>query len=283
MADLRLSARLTYDGGHSSNRYEAANPQRLPPAQLQSRMMFTFNQALMVCWLTPQVWHEAALWHETNGAAETAQQLYRKALEVLPGSAALCLAYARFEESVGRLAEARALIEGLVAASPAPLNHIILMRFLRRTDGAAAARAAFAAARKAEGCTWHVYLAAAQLEYQLGGGLGGEGEPASASDADGATVAGRILALAFEKFECDPAFTLHYVRFLGGLNDVTNMRAVLERSLLAPRGALSAELWSAMLDVELRCGGAHFGARLRRASCAIILGESRRHLRGLPF
>ena len=35
--------------------YEASNPQRLDPIQLQTRMQFTFNQALMVCWFTPQV------------------------------------------------------------------------------------------------------------------------------------------------------------------------------------------------------------------------------------
>jgi hypothetical protein len=35
--------------------YEASNPQRLDPVQLQTRMQFTFNQALMVCWFTPQV------------------------------------------------------------------------------------------------------------------------------------------------------------------------------------------------------------------------------------
>ena len=35
--------------------YEAANPQRLPPSALQLRMQFVFNQALMICWFTPQV------------------------------------------------------------------------------------------------------------------------------------------------------------------------------------------------------------------------------------
>ena len=35
--------------------YEASNPQRLPPDELQGRMRYTFNQALMVSWFTPQV------------------------------------------------------------------------------------------------------------------------------------------------------------------------------------------------------------------------------------
>ena len=35
--------------------YEASNPQRLPPPELQARMQFVFQQALMVLWFTAQV------------------------------------------------------------------------------------------------------------------------------------------------------------------------------------------------------------------------------------
>ena len=62
--------------------YEAANPQRLTPQQLDGRMKFTFNQALMYMWLTPQVWHEAALWFDSQSSTETAHSYYQRALEV---------------------------------------------------------------------------------------------------------------------------------------------------------------------------------------------------------
>ena len=64
--------------------YEGENPQRLDSARLMARMNFTFNQALMVCWFTPQVWHEAAMWMHENGNAAGATDFYRRALEVLP-------------------------------------------------------------------------------------------------------------------------------------------------------------------------------------------------------
>ena len=62
--------------------YEGANHQRLEPGQLQARMQFTFYQALMVCWFTPQVWHEAAMWMHGAGHLQAARYFYTRALQV---------------------------------------------------------------------------------------------------------------------------------------------------------------------------------------------------------
>lgn len=78
--------------------HEANNQQRLPTAQLQARMLFTFKQMLMVCWLLPQAWHDAASWMATQGHHDSARALYTRAIEVLPKSDLLQLAFARFEE-----------------------------------------------------------------------------------------------------------------------------------------------------------------------------------------
>jgi len=124
-----------------------------------------------------------------------------------------------------------------------------LMRLVRRAKGAAAARQVFARARRAEWCTWQVYAAAADLEHQMGA-------DADAADATGSggVVAARVLALALERYEGDAALTLHCVDFLTARRDVTNARAVLERSLASPTCQQCKELWARYLDLELRFG-----------------------------
>ena len=241
--------------------YEATNPQRLEPAALQARMQFTFNWALMAQWFTPQVWHEAAMWMHSNGHRQSAQGFYQRALEVLPASEVLAIAYARMEEADGNSAMARGILEKLVAATPTPIAYITLMRLVRRTEGAEAGRRMFARARRADTCTWHVYAAAAQLEYQLGAESGGEvvgegDDGGVAGSSNGSVVSSRILMLALERFPGEPALALHAVRFLLERNDVANARAVLERSLPNPACSASRELWRTYLELEMTFGSA---------------------------
>ena len=203
---------------------------------------------------------------QSKGHVQSAHFFYRRGLEVLPSHEVLTLAYARLEEAHGAPSAAIALLEALVVASPSPLAYIHLLRVSRRMEGAAGARAVFARARRAEGCTWHVYAAAAELEAQMAptttpseaqmGGEGGEGasEGVVVGASEGVVVASRILMLALERFSGDAALALHCVRFLVAHHDVINARAVLERSL--PHGACAAsrELWNAYLDLELSYG-----------------------------
>ena len=216
-------------------------------------MHFVFNQALMICYFTPQVWHEAAVWMHDHGHTQAAQSFYTRALETLPGNEVLTLASARLEEAEGNAA-AREILERLVTLKPTPLCYIHLMRLVRRLEGASAARQVFARARRAEGCTWHVYAAAAQLEHQMGGRA--DGVDAEEDEEDGGVVAARILALALDRFEDEAPLALHCVDFLVQRNDATNARAVLERTLQTERGAGSKELWAAYVRLESVFGSA---------------------------
>ena len=83
-------------------------------------MHFVFNQALMICYFTPQVWHEAAVWMHDHGHTQAAQSFYTRALETLPGNEVLTLASARLEEAEGNAA-AREILERLVTLKPTPL------------------------------------------------------------------------------------------------------------------------------------------------------------------
>ena len=71
--------------------------ERLPLPALQARMQFCFNQALMCCYFTPQVWHEAAVWMADHGNVPAAHSFYERALEVLPANGPLTLAYTRLQ------------------------------------------------------------------------------------------------------------------------------------------------------------------------------------------
>ena len=84
-------------------------------------MQFTFNQALMVLWFSPQVWLEAAEWMRENGHGSSARDFYKRALEVLPAHELLTLAFARLHEGEGQPAEARELLESLLLVRPTPL------------------------------------------------------------------------------------------------------------------------------------------------------------------
>ena len=153
-------------------------------------------------------------------------------------------------------AQAKDLLEQLVNLKPSPLSYTPLMRLPRRSEGASAARAVFARARRAKGCTWQVYAAAAELEQQMSGSSGETLVLAAAreEEEDGGIIAARILTLALDRFEGEPAFILHTVAFLLSRNDANNARAVLERSLAWIECVRSKELWSAYIQLEVAFG-----------------------------
>lgn len=89
----------------------------------------------------------------------------------LPTCTALHLSRAEQLELGGDMDGARAAYENLVATAPSALAYVHYMRFVRRVDGAAAARKAFGRCRKDPGVaadTVHItYIAAAHIEYFL--------------------------------------------------------------------------------------------------------------------
>ena len=98
-------------------------------------MEFTFNQALLPLRYVPQAWHEAASAMQALGHVEKARDYWTRGGATLPDCDALHLALARFEEAQARPAEARQVLEALVARRPAPLTFILLMRFSFRAEG----------------------------------------------------------------------------------------------------------------------------------------------------
>lgn len=97
--------------------------------------------------------------------------LFLVGLQALPDCLALHLARAEQSELTGDMDGARAAFENLVTTAPSALAYVHFMRFVRRVDGAPAARKAFARCRKDPAVTAdtaHItYIAAAHIEYFL--------------------------------------------------------------------------------------------------------------------
>eukprot|EP00897_Mesotaenium_endlicherianum_P004112 jgi/Mesen1/3729/ME000203S02819 len=224
--------------------FERSNPQRVGDSQLARNMSFAYDQCLMQLHHYPDVWYEYATWHVVHSSfssADIAAQVFERALAAIPDSEVLHFAWAELHESCGRMQEARALYEALLAApgGGSPLAHVQMMRYARRTGGVDAARKAFMAARRAPACSYHVYVASALMELCL--------------DKD-PKVARNVLELGLKKFIHEPAYIVEYADFLAGANDERNMRALFERALSVLPADKSKEVWNKYVECER-----HFG------------------------
>jgi len=98
-------------------------------------------------------------------------RLFLSGLVALPACTALHLSRAEQLELAGDMDSARAAYENLVTTAPSALAYVHFMRFVRRVDGAPAARKAFARCRKDSGVApdaAHItFIAAAHIEYFL--------------------------------------------------------------------------------------------------------------------
>jgi len=98
-------------------------------------------------------------------------RLFLSGLVALPTCTALHLSRAEQLELAGDMDSARAAYENLVTTAPSALAYVHFMRFVRRVDGASAARKAFARCRKDSGVapeSAHItFIAAAHIEYFL--------------------------------------------------------------------------------------------------------------------
>ena len=125
------------------------------------------------------------------------------------------------------------------------------MKFCRRAEGIKAARTVFKRAREDERANFHVYVAAALMEYY------------SSKDKN---VAFRIFDLGLRKFSGSPEFILAYLDYLSHLNEDNNTRVLFERVLsagtLEPRDSL--EVWNKFLEFESNIGDLASVVKVRR-------------------
>ena len=107
-----------------------------------------------------------------------------------------------------------------------PLVYILLMRFVRRTEGVDAARKVFLLARRSGSITYHTYLYAAYAEHHIHNDL-----------AKAQAIYGAGMKLYGDRME---SYLLRYLDFLKETNDHNNLRLIFGRILLT-ESAESAE------------------------------------------
>jgi len=121
------------------------------------------------------------------------------------------------------------------------------MQLVRRAEGIRPARQMFARARKSPHCTWQVYEANAMLEYHC---------------SKDAAVASKVFELALKIFGPDEHLVVRYLDFLISINDDTNARAVLERTVSSMPLDKAKTVWMRWAEYEYSFGDTSAMTRL---------------------
>nr|CAD2151073.1 unnamed protein product [Meloidogyne enterolobii] len=230
--------------------WEKSNPLNTEEyGQYARRVIYSYEQALLCLGYMPDIWYEAAFFQQ-QAAQRLAEKgdvklstamyndiihLYEKAVSgLMKSNQMLHFAYADFEEERRKYDNAKKIYDRLL--SQQSVDPSLTNRRLKQ------ARLVFKRAREDKRNNFHVYVAAAYMEYYC------SKEP---------EIAKRIFDLGLRKFSKDPEYALAYVDFLSNLNEETNTRVVFERLLnsenaLAPEN--SGEIWDKYLDFESQVG-----------------------------
>lgn len=220
--------------------YEKRNTQRVDEASLRRRVTFVYNQCLCCLYRYPEMWHEAAHYQITkSGGIEDVVKVYEQGLKACDQSLLLQFSYADFLESHDNFSGAQAVYENLMQRKQDSLIYIEYMRFARRSLTVTDARKIFFRARKSPSCTWHVYVAAAQIELYLN---------------KEQNIARKIYELGLKKFINHTRFLLEYVNFLMNLGDNVNTRALFEKVLSTIPSSEAPEIWNAFQKFETLFG-----------------------------
>lgn len=234
--------------------YEKSNPQDLEAAKLSERISFTFNQALVTLYHYPEMWHQSALYQLEIGNVEMAKRTYASGISVLKDCLLIHFQFCDFLELHNFTAEADAIYKRLTQQfAQNPLVWIQYMYFARRVHGIQAGRKLFFKARKQQTATFHLYVAAAQLEFYV-----------NKDD----NVARNIFELGYHQFENNPVFLKHYVDFLYHRSEDSHMRVLFEKIISHLPNTQALELWNQFLQFETACGNLEPAYKLqeRRAS-----------------
>lgn len=238
--------------------WEKANHLRIEDRSLLTkRVMFAYEQCLLVLGHHPELWYEAAQYlvrtsqeliesGDMNGGkkmGDEASELYRRATNVLMKKNPLIhFAYANFEEARGRFEKAHQIYQKLtdIRELDPTLTFIQYMRFARRSKGIKDARQVFRMAREDGRIKYHVFIAAAWMEYYC---------------AKDKNLAFKIFELGLKRFSDKPEYVRQYMDFMSNMNDDNNTRVLYERVLGDESGGDKMEtVWNKYLEFECHVG-----------------------------
>ncbi|KAI5640431.1 suppressor of forked protein (Suf) domain-containing protein [Phthorimaea operculella] len=239
--------------------WERSNPLRSEDTALVARrVMFAIEQCLLCLAHHPDVWHQAAqfLDHsaklltekgDSNAArlfSDEAAAVYERATSgPLKRSTLLHFAHADYEESrlhYNKVHQVYTRYLDMADIDPT-LAYVQYMKFARRAEGIKSARSVFKRAREDNRSRYHVFVAAALMEYYC---------------SKDKNIAFRIFELGLNKFAHIPEYVLCYIDYLSHLNEDNNTRVLFERVLssgsLTPES--SVDIWNRFLEFESNIG-----------------------------
>ncbi|KAF9807427.1 hypothetical protein SFRURICE_005385 [Spodoptera frugiperda] len=193
--------------------WERSNPLRSEDTALVARrVMFAIEQCLLCLAHHPDVWHQAAQFLD-----HSAKLLQEKGVHQV---------YTRYLD--------------MEDIDPT-LAFVQYMKFARRAEGIKSARTVFKRAREDSRSRYHVFVAAALMEYYC---------------SKDKNIAFRIFELGLKKFSHIPEYVLCYIDYLSHLNEDNNTRVLFERVLSS--GSLKPEsqvdIWNRFLEFESNIG-----------------------------
>ncbi|RVE45605.1 hypothetical protein evm_009718 [Chilo suppressalis] len=193
--------------------WERSNPLRSEDTALVARrVMFAIEQGLLCLAHHPDVWHQAAQFLD-----HSAKLLQEKGVHQV---------YTRYLD--------------MEDIDPT-LAYVQYMKFARRAEGIKSARTVFKRAREDPRSRYHVFVAAALMEYYC---------------SKDKNIAFRIFELGLKKFSHIPEYVLCYIDYLSHLNEDNNTRVLFERVLssgsLKPES--SVDIWNRFLEFESNIG-----------------------------
>ncbi|XP_067946959.1 cleavage stimulation factor subunit 3-like isoform X2 [Watersipora subatra] len=239
--------------------WEKSNPLRTEDhAVVTKRVMFAYEQCLLCLGYHPDLWFEAASFLEQSSRllsekgdqnacklfAEEAGNVYERGISgLLKNTLILYFAYADFEEGRLKYEKVHSIYKRYIDLedNDPSLCYIQYMNFARRAEGIKPARAVFKMAREDKRSSYHVYVAAALMEFYC---------------SKDKNVAYKIFELGLKRFGDNNDFIMCFVEYMLHLNEDNNTRVLFERVLtssqLAPEKSL--EVWRRFVEFESQIG-----------------------------
>ncbi|KAL6113207.1 cleavage stimulation factor subunit 3 [Pungitius pungitius] len=239
--------------------WEKSNPLRTEDQTLiTKRVMFAYEQCLLVLGHHPDVWYEAAQYLEQSSKllaekgdmnnsklfSDEAANIYERAIgTLLKKNMLLYFSFADYEESRMKYEKVHSIYNKLLGIEDIDptLVYIQYMKFARRAEGIKSGRIIFKKAREDLRTRHHVYVTAALMEYYC---------------SKDKSVAFKIFELGLKKYGDIPEYILAYIDYLSHLNEDNNTRVLFERVLTS--GSLSpeksGEIWARFLAFESNIG-----------------------------
>ncbi|KAH8270703.1 hypothetical protein KR044_006834 [Drosophila immigrans] len=192
-------------------------------------------------------------------ADECANILERSINGVLNRNALLYFAYADFEEGRLKYEKVHSMYNKLLTLPDIDptLVYVQYMKFARRAEGIKSARGIFKKAREDVRSRYHIFVAAALMEYYC------------SKDKE---IAFRIFELGLKRFGGSPEYVMCYIDYLSHLNEDNNTRVLFERVLssggLSPHK--SVEVWNRFLEFESNIGDLSSIVKVERRRSAVF-------------